>query len=125
MQKHERDFSEWVTSLQRTYRVDILDYGAVQEYLTRYPKLAELIPEYAQAARVEFPDAFLELSRYCDYEEEDEYLVIYIRYSQYPPDVTNRVHAVRQRMRARQRELLGEDLGVLFLTTDFQPPETR
>lgn len=108
--------------LLRSHQLSILDWDSVQTFLKRYRRLIEAVRECAYAARAEFPDAKLELTLYRDPEEGDEYVVIYVRYCEYPPDILERVHSVRRQIRARQREILGNSARLLFLMTDFQPP---
>lgn len=125
----EAPFLQGVPDLLRSLayqQVAVLQSREVERYLVRYPRLMPLLPEYAEAAREEFPDASIEVTVYRDPEEDEEYLVMYVRYNQYPAGILERVSKLRQQLRPRQRELLGveEDAGLLFLTTDFQPPGT-
>lgn len=107
-----------------TRGIVVLRDKEVRLYLQQYPKLADLLRIYAEKVSEEFPDASIEVDLYQDPEEDDRYLVMYVRYKQYPENIIDRVHELRRHLRPQRRAILGEDAGLLFLMTDFQPPGT-
>lgn len=106
----------------RNHQVVIVQEPEVADYLKRHPQLIKPLDLYAATVRRAFPEASIEIAIYNDPEEDDEYLVLYVRYSEYPEGILDCIHEVRRQMRTTLRTLLGEDSGLLFLTTDFQPP---
>ncbi len=99
--------------------VSVRDVQELQEYLLRFPDTIEALEETVRAASNDLPDAQLVLELYHDPEIEDEHLVLYARFKNYPEDVMDRIRSVREKCRG---SLIGKK-GWVHLTTDFSPVE--
>ncbi|MCS7178064.1 MAG: hypothetical protein RML46_03165 [Anaerolineae bacterium] len=104
----------------RRHGLKIIKTNEVQDYLQRYPELIDLVPEVARLVRSHLPDAQLTLSLYHDPEEEDEYLILCARFAKYDELALERI----RRTRSAYRDMLTGCQGWIFLTTDFQAPES-
>lgn len=91
----------------------------IREYLRRFPDMIGATEEIVKEAFSSLPEAQFVLEVYQDPEIEDEHLVLYVRFKNYPQDVMEKIRGVRERCRAY---LVGRK-GWLHLTTDFYPAE--
>ena len=95
-----------------------VDSEKVSDYLLRFPDMLEAINQVIRTVREHLPEAQLELVVYHDPEIEDEYLVLYARFSQYTSAVMERIRAARRAYSPHIRD----KSGWVLLTTDFRRP---
>ena len=95
-----------------------VDSEKVSDYLLRFPDMLEAVNQVIRTVREHLPEAQLELVVYHDPEIEDEYLVLYARFSQYTSAVMERIRAARRAYSPYKR---GKS-GWILLTTDFRQP---
>jgi hypothetical protein len=90
-----------------------------QGYVLQYPGLGQLLPNLCAPVREEFgPEVELSLELYRDPEIDDRYLTLYVRETEYRPDIMERIESVRQRVNPKLEHVPGDFL----VTTDFRPP---
>jgi hypothetical protein len=99
------------------YDVEV-DAEEVLEYLLRFPDMLEAVNQVIRTVREHLPEAQLELVVYHDPEIEDEYLVLYARFSQYTSAVMERIRAARR----AYSPYIRDKSGWILLTTDFRQP---
>ncbi|GBC94203.1 hypothetical protein HRbin15_02711 [bacterium HR15] len=116
------DEAREVLAQMEMQQVSVCNQEAVLSYLTAHPALMDMLREIVPDVRQKLPDAYLTLSVYRDPEEENAHLVLYARFPRYDGDLMERIESVRRQYQVRLDQLLLEDKGWLFLTTDFQHP---
>lgn len=92
----------------------------VRRYLQAHPDLLEILSKAVTSAHKHIPDSCLVLDLYSDPEIHDQYLVLVVRVPVYDESFMTRLEEAE----AEYIELLGNSVGWLQLSTDFQPPET-
>jgi hypothetical protein len=95
-----------------------VDSEKVSDYLLRFPDMLEAVNQVIRTVREHLPEAQLELVVYHDPEIEDEYLVLYARFSQYTSAVMERIRAARR----AYSPYIRDKSGWILLTTDFRQP---
>lgn len=100
--------------------ISVKNPSEVRRYLCDHSDMTLRLPVFAKSVLNSFGVEFQKsLELYRSMESNDEHLVIYVRTSNYPEDMLDRIHAI-----VKERE---EDLcklsGWLLITTDFQPPK--
>ncbi len=91
----------------------------IREYLLRYPDLLDALPNVVQAALESLPHAVFSLEVYHDPEIEDNYLVLYARFSHYDETTMDQIRKARRKYRP---DIVGKS-GRVILTTDFRTPQ--
>lgn len=114
-----REIDAYLENLQREENLQIENYENVQEYLSQFPNLMEVILIAVRAARKRLPSAQLILNVYNDPEIEDRYLVIYVRSPVYDDDFMNKLEEAEGEF---INDLVDKE-GWLQLSTDFRKPE--
>lgn len=87
------------------------------EYLAKHQDAAKVLPELLKVAVRELPDAEIVVDLYRDPEEDDEHVVVYVRFDNYDGDQLERIRKVRSLCRG----MLKGKKAFVFLTTDFEP----
>jgi len=99
--------------------VQVGQQSEVYEYLLRFHDMIEVVEEVVFIAREHLQGAQFQLEVYHDPENEDEHLVLYVRFPAYDETVMEKIRAARR----RYRHLLHGKSGWFILTTDFQQPK--
>jgi len=92
------------------------DESAVDNYLTRHPELAAVLPSIIARIRNDFPSGQLSLELYRDLEINDHYLTLYVRQQSYGNDIIERLEQISDEFSSS----LEQGSGYLLLTTDFR-----
>jgi len=88
----------------------------VFEYLSKYPDMIEVIPDILQIAFEELKDAKFKLEVYHDPEIENEYLILYVSFSNYNKNIIEKIDAVEKKC----VDLLIDKTGWLIIDADFK-----
>jgi len=87
----------------------------VFKYLSKYPDMIEIMPNILQIAFEELKGAKFKLEVYHDPEIDDEYLILYARFSNYNKDIIEKIDAVGKKC----IDFLIDKSGWLIVNTDF------
>jgi hypothetical protein len=107
---------EYLASIQ----VIVPNPEEVQNYLSRYPDIIELVMLACEETRNRFLlPTQLSLELYRDPEIDDQYLTLYVRQKKYEKDIMDKIEEIR----LPYSDELVDKTGYLLLTTDFQFPK--
>jgi hypothetical protein len=97
--------------------IKLEDEGEVRTYTRKHRDLMGATADICKKARGEFGEhADLILRLYRDPEIEDEYLVLYVRLSQYGNDTLKRIRSITESF----SDVLCNATGSILVTTDFR-----
>lgn len=107
---------EYLASIQ----VIVPNPEEVQNYLSRYPDIIELVMLACEETRNRFLlPTQLSLELYRDPEIDDQYLTLYVRQKKYEKDIMDKIEEIR----LSYSDDLADKTSYLLLTTDFQFPK--
>ncbi len=110
-----------VLGLIKEDNIIIPDENTVKEYLYQHPSLVDVVSIACHSATQKFNNSELTLELYHDPENNDEFLVLFVRQPEYQENIFGSIESIRNDYQDR----LVNSSGYFLLTTDFQKPKYK
>lgn len=111
--------NSFINFIQSSYNVLVPSMNNVANYLSDYPNLKRIVTISLEDINSLFEDEVqLSLEMFNDNENEDEFLILYIRQEKYNSNIMSEIDKIR----ANYQPLLKDSSGYYLVTTDFQLP---